>query len=132
MSEENVELLREMFEAVNRRDVPGNLRFMDPEIRFEPQIVSLERSYVDGHEGVKRFLADNAEDFERFEVYCPDMRDLGDRVLALGIARGLARLSGAETEAQLAIVATFRDGLITRFKDYRDKELALEAAGMSE
>jgi ketosteroid isomerase-like protein len=132
MSQENVDALREMFEAANRRDVPGVLRFMDPEIQFEPQIAALEGSYVGGHDGVRRFFADNAQDFDAFEVYCPDMRDLGDRVLALGTARGLAKVSGIETEAQLAIVARFRDGLITHFKDYRDKELALEAAGLRE
>jgi ketosteroid isomerase-like protein len=132
MSEENVEALREMFEAVNRRDVPGILRFMDPEVRFEPQIAALEGSYVGGHDGVRRFFADNAEDFDTFEVHCPDMRHLGDQVLAFGRARGLAKVSGIETEAQLAIVVMFRDGLITHFKHYRDKEEALEAAGLSE
>jgi ketosteroid isomerase-like protein len=129
MSEENVEALQEMFEAVNRRDVPGILRFMDHEVRFEPQIVALEGSYAGGHDGVRRFFADNAEEFDTFEVHCPDMRDLGDRVLAFGTARGLAKVSGIETEAQLAIVVSFQDGLITHFKDYRDKEEALKAAG---
>jgi ketosteroid isomerase-like protein len=30
----------------------------------------------------------------------------------------------------LAIVASFRDGRITHFKDYGDKQLALEAVGL--
>jgi ketosteroid isomerase-like protein len=110
VSQENVEALQKMFEAVNRRDVPGILRFMDPEIRFEPQIVALEGSYVGGYDGVRRFFADNAEEFDTFEVHCPDIRDLGERVLAFGTARGLAKASGIETEARLAIVATFRGG----------------------
>jgi ketosteroid isomerase-like protein len=32
----------------------------------------------------------------------------------------------------VAVVAGFRDGLITRFQDYGDKDQALEAAGLSE
>jgi len=32
----------------------------------------------------------------------------------------------------LAIVASFRDGLITHLKDYGDKDQALEAAGLRE
>jgi len=32
----------------------------------------------------------------------------------------------------LAIVATFRNGLITQFRDYGDRKEALEAVGLSE
>ena len=66
-----------------------------------------------------------------FRTDYPDVRDLGDRVLALGTARGRGVESGVEAELTLAVVATFRDGLMTRFKDYGDTDQALEAAGRS-
>ena len=40
--------------------------------------------------------------------------------------------SGIETEASVAIVARYRDGLITHFKDYGEKDQALEAIGPQE
>jgi ketosteroid isomerase-like protein len=68
----------------------------------------------------------------RFELRYTDVRDLGDRVLALGTTRSVARESGIEQEFVLAVVATFKDGLVTHWKDFGDKESALEAAGLSE
>jgi ketosteroid isomerase-like protein len=44
----------------------------------------------------------------------------------------MARGSGIETEVPVAIVASFREGLITQLKDYGDKDEALEAVGLRE
>jgi ketosteroid isomerase-like protein len=62
----------------------------------------------------------------------PDFRDLGDRVLALGTLRAVGKESGVETEVPWTVVATFRDGLVTHFIDYADRDRALEAAGLRE
>jgi ketosteroid isomerase-like protein len=61
-----------------------------------------------------------------------DLRDVGNRVVALGTLRATGRGSGISFEVPLAMVATFRGGLITRLKDYGDKESALEAAALAE
>jgi ketosteroid isomerase-like protein len=53
-------------------------------------------------------------------------------VLALGTVRTIGKGSGVDQEAPLAIVMAFRGGRITQFKDYGDKDKALEAAGLSE
>jgi ketosteroid isomerase-like protein len=52
-------------------------------------------------------------------------------VLALGTATSIGKVSGIEQQAPLAIVASFRDGRITHFKDYGDKDQALAAVGLS-
>jgi hypothetical protein len=44
----------------------------------------------------------------------------------------VGRGSGIEQEFTLAVVATYKDGLLTRWKDYGDEQQALEAAGLSE
>jgi hypothetical protein len=66
------------------------------------------------------------------EIHCPDVRDLGDRVLALGTMRTIGRGSGVENEVAVAFVASFRDGLCTHFKDYGEWAQALEAVGLEE
>jgi len=102
-------------------DIPGVLRLLDPEIRApvirarrKPRSgdVAGERrsihedqgSYV-GLEGVEGFLADVAEHFDALKVECPDVRDLGDRVLALGTTRITGKGSGAETELPFTVLA---------------------------
>jgi ketosteroid isomerase-like protein len=60
-----------------------------------------------------------------------NIRDLENRVLALGTLHFTGRGSGIETEAPVAIVASFRNGLITDFTDYGDTDRAIEAVGLS-
>jgi ketosteroid isomerase-like protein len=142
MSLENVERFVEMTEAFNRltaADVDAVdrsaaledwLGSMDAEVEFEPQQAALQGTYV-GSDGVMQWLADLAGHYEvGGHIRLSDVRDLGDRVLALGTLHFTGRGSGIETEAPVAVVATFRNGLITHFKDYGAKEEALQAAGL--
>jgi ketosteroid isomerase-like protein len=116
-------------EAFDPRALEEFLAVMDPEVQFEPQQTALEGGYV-GREGVMQWLTDLAQHYKGGHMRCPDIRDLGDRLLALGTLRVVGRGSGIEAEVPVALLATFRDGLITHFKDYGDRESALQAAGL--
>jgi ketosteroid isomerase-like protein len=131
MSRENVATMRAALEAFGRNDMPRFLRLMDPDVEFEPQLAALEGAYV-GHEGIRAFFTDAFENLEVVQVRDDDVRDLGNRVLALATLRIAGTVSGIETETPLAIVATFREGRIVHLKDYGDKDQALEAVGLSE
>jgi ketosteroid isomerase-like protein len=131
MSQENVDQFVASVEAFNRMDIPGLLRLLDPEIHFEHRVAALEGTYS-GLDGVRGFFVDFAEHFEALHVDCPDIRDLGDRVLGLGTTRATGIGSGAETELTFAVVAEYRDGLMTHFIDFGDRVQALEAAGLRE
>ncbi len=131
MSEENVERFLEGADAFNRGDFEAALEALHPELVFEPQVSVVEGAFV-GPEGMRDFLTSSADLYDTFQVNYTEVRDLGDRVLAFGIARSVGKESGIETEVPVAVVATFREGLMTRWKDYGDKAEALEAAGLSE
>jgi ketosteroid isomerase-like protein len=139
MSQENVNRFVELTEAFNRlnrtmdrSDMDSWIEFYDPEVHFEPQQAALQGSYV-GHEGLREWLADIAEHYiPGAHLHYRDIRDLGDRVLALGTLLYTGKGSGIQTEAAVAILASFRNGLIIDLKDYGDKDKALEAAGLSE
>ena len=128
MSEENVDRFVKGIEAFNRSEIPGVLRFMDPEIEFEHRLAALQGNFV-GLDGVRGWLADLGEHFEAVQIHCPDVRDLGDRVLGLGTLRATGKESGVETEQPFAVVARYRDGRMTEFIDFGDEAEALEAAG---
>ena len=130
MSQENVDRFLETTEAFNRGDVDTWLEGYDPEVVFEPQVAAVEGTY-EGHDGARVFMATIGDLYERFEVHFHDVRDLGERVLALGTASAIAKQSGVEQDAPLAIVATFREGRVTHFKDYGDAGEALGAVGLS-
>lgn len=126
----DVQAFLDMADAVNRDDLETFVDAFDPDGQFEPQLAELQGSY-EGQDGVRGFLADIDEIYEEFRVNYPDVRDLGDQVLALGIASVRTRGTGIEQEVPLAIVATFSDGRITHFKDFGDRDLALKAVGLT-
>ena len=139
MSEENVDRFLEATEVFNRiaggdaASVPDYLRFVDPGVRFEPQQTALQGSYI-GHEGVLKWFTDLADAYElgSGRVEYTRVRDAGDQVVAIGTLHLRGKTSGIETEVPVAVVASLRDGLITEFRDYGDKDQALEAAGLSD
>jgi ketosteroid isomerase-like protein len=81
---------------------------------------------------VRGWFADLGKYFENGKIHCLDVRDLGDRLLGLGTLHATGKGSGVETEETFAVVARYRDGLMTEYTDFGDVDQALEAAGLSE
>ncbi len=131
MSQDNVERFVAAIEAFNRRDIPAMFRNFDPEIKFEHRLAALQGNLA-GLDAVRGWFADATEHFESWQIHCQDVRDLGDRVLALGTVRAIGKESGVETEMPYTVVATIKDGLVTHFIDYGDKDQALRAVGLEE
>jgi ketosteroid isomerase-like protein len=75
-------------------------------------------------------LRDLYEAFSEFHVQFLEIRDLGDRIVAIGrwITRG--EESGVETSPPLASVMDFRNGKALRVRSYLDPKEALEASGL--
>jgi ketosteroid isomerase-like protein len=129
MSQENVDLFRESIERWNAGDLEGVLRYMHPEIRFEHRLAELGGE-VTGIDALRDWVVDSRQLFDRWTTDCDDIRDLGDRVLALGTVTAVGKGSGVETKMPFTVVAEFSNGLCTHFVDYGDREKALEAAGL--
>ncbi len=131
MSKESIDLLKESIDRFNRDDIPGVLRLMNPEIRFEHRMAEFHGD-VTGIAAVEAWFADLTQHFDSWRIDCDDFRDLGDRVLALGTLRAVGKGSGVEADVPYTVVARFSGGLMTEFIDYGDREMALEAARLSE
>ena len=131
MSQENVELFLEGAEAIGRGDVEAVLDVASDDVIWIAARSAVEGAYQ-GHEGMRQFLLDNAESFELFEPHFEEVRDLGDRVLGIGTFRIRARGSGVETDFPVAGIATYREGKLVKWEDFRERRLALEAVGLRE
>jgi ketosteroid isomerase-like protein len=94
--------------------------------------VTGEATVYRGHNGVPEMFRDFYEVFAEIQVKLSDIRDLGDRVVAIGRIRTRGKESGAETESPWAYVAEFKDGKAIRIQTYLDPKEALEAVGLSE
>jgi uncharacterized protein len=131
MSQENVDFVRDLADAVNRSDLDWLLGHADEELEFIPLRAGTEGSFH-GPEGLRRYVEDTQESFDVFEVSLSDVRAVGDKAVGWGKVRLRGRGSGIETEVTTAAVATVRDGRLLHFKDYGNRKQALEAAGLRE
>ena len=121
--------------AANNRDLDALLKELHPEVVWHPAMSALlggSETVFRGHDGVRRWFRDVTDALPDAEFAFPDIRDLGNRVVALGRLRARGRVSGAETETPFAYVVDLEDGRMIRVRAYRDHEEALEAAGLSE
>jgi ketosteroid isomerase-like protein len=135
MSQENVESVKRWTDAYNRRDVEAMLAELDPEVEWHSAILAPlegEATLYCGHEGFRQLLRDVYEALDEVHAEVAEIRDLGDRTVAIGRMRVRGRESGAETESATGVVTDFKNGKAIRVRAYLDPKDALEAAGLRE
>ena len=100
MSQPNVEAFKRAIEAFDCRDIAALLGELDPEVEWHPAMARLlggDATVYRGHGGVRQWFRDMDETFAQINFEFSEIRDLGDRVLAIGRMRARGRESGAET-----------------------------------
>jgi uncharacterized protein len=133
MAQENVEIVRRGFEAVDRGDRAAFALLLAPEVDWHSLAGPLLGvGTIRGREAMLKFLwEDLPEGIEEFRVSPEELTDLGnDRVLVVGLFQGRGRSSDVEVNLRVASVYEIRDGMIAAVRDYRSREEALEAAGL--
>ena len=117
-----------MVAAVSRGDSRALIEAVHPDAEVHALRSVVEGPYR-GPDGARRFMRDNAESFELFEMRYREVEELpGDRVLAIGSIRIRGKGSGVETDVPTALIAEFRDGLLVWLRDYGDEASARAAA----
>jgi ketosteroid isomerase-like protein len=133
MSQENVEVIRAMYERWARGDFPPT--FMDPEVvhsRIGAHTPDMEGEWR-GLDAFSRAFVDYLRAFSDLRIEAEEIIDLGDdRVLVLSRHTAEGKLSGAPIEHELGDLFTLRAGRIVRYDSYWDRAVALEAAGLAE
>jgi len=134
MSQENVEIVRRLYQLMSRGDdalleliapdfeVDFSRRFIDPFVeRVDPDAFAL-------------FVKEAGEAWGELPRWEPEeLIDGGDKVLAFIRFQAKGRTSGVEVDVHVANVWTFRDGKPVELKYFgEDRDAALEAAGLSE
>ena len=135
MSQENVEAFKRGIEAYNRRDVEALLEVHDPDVEWHPVLQVLlggEATVYRGHDGIREFVRDLDEAFAEAHIEVSEIRDMGDRLVAIGRLHARGKASGADTESPIGYVADFKNGKAIRIRSWLDPREALEAAGLSE
>ena len=135
MSQENVEAFKRGLEAGNRGDVETLLEVLDPEVAWQSALHALltgEATVYRGHDGVREMLRDLYEAFDEINIKISEIRDLGDRLVAIGRTRARGGASGADVETPIGFVTEFKNGKAISIRNFLDPKDALEAAGLRE
>jgi ketosteroid isomerase-like protein len=127
---QNVQLVRDWFEATARQDIERLLEIASPHIEYVPIMAVLEGRVYRGHEGIREWMEELFEHWETFEPIGEEFHERGGTVIALGHWRACGKASGAELDGQAATwIVEFRDGRMTRLQTYTSRAEAFEAAG---
>jgi ketosteroid isomerase-like protein len=137
MSEENVEIVRRMYDAAARRDSDVVLAIYDPEVEVDmsraPCRDLVGKRFYHGHDGLRAFYREWNSAWETVESDVEELIDAGERVVSVETTRGRGAASGAAVELHQCGIWTLRARRIVRV-EWLDatREEALEAAGVPE
>jgi len=137
MSQENVEIVCQVYDAVARQDTERVFALYDPEVELDGS----QSPYRDlgiggvyrGHDGLRMFFREYQEPWESIEDDCEELIDAGEHVVSVVHSRARGRASGAEVESRAQYgLWTIREGKVVRVAWFKTRGKALEAAGLSE
>ena len=133
MSQENVEIVRETIDSLNRRDLDRAVAVAHEDFEADWS------NSIGPHGGVHRGREQARELFEAFLEAWDDFRwDVQEvievdeaRVIVVNRVRGRGRGSGVQVDATGAQLWTMRGGKVRGVKLYQSKAEALEAVGIT-
>ena len=139
MSQENVEIVRRVFEEFRaglERGDPGAASDDTDVLAPDAEWIAardLGAEVFRGRDGFIEFMRRWTEDFDDWDIQLERLVDVGeDRVVAVFRQSATGRASGVPVELNVAIVYDLEGGRGIRMRNYLDLDEALEAAGLSE
>jgi len=128
MSQENVERIKEAFSAHKRGDLDAMVELYDRECVLETLLLGTHH----GNDAIRLLYEENKKTLSGYHVVPVELIDVGDKVVAVAQMVGTGPDSQIALDDRFAFVFTLSDGRIVREQAFRNREEALEAAGLSE
>ena len=132
MSQNNIDVVRGIYDAFSRGDVPAVLGVLDPQIEWleaENFIYADQNPYIGPNAVLKGVFIRLATEWDGFAVSPAEIFDAGETVVARGHYSGAYKKTGKQVRAQMAHFFTFRGGKVIKFQQYTDTRQWAEAAG---
>jgi len=125
VSQENVELVREIHRLWNAQQSAGHL--IDAQMEYVNPSYAIESGVRHGRDA----LATIREVYPDFHIDTERFIDAGDDVVVIGLAGGTST-SGVQVKWRQGYIWTVRDGIAVRVRWFNDPAEALAAAGIAE
>jgi ketosteroid isomerase-like protein len=133
MSQENVEVARQMIQARNRRDIDKMDELGAEDMEWAPASpAAVERAVYRGRAEIRQGLMAVWETWEVFRFEEHEIRDLGDSVLWLGTVHAKGTSSALELDQEFANHISVGNGKVTRAFAFLSWQDGLASAGLRE
>ncbi len=130
MSQENVQVVRGLYEALAKGDVPAVLEQLDQSVEWneaENYIYADRNPYIGPQAVLEGVITRLGTEWEGYTVTPEEFLDAGDRVVVLGTYSGIYKATGREVRAQFAHVWGVREGRVKSFQQYTDTKQFADA-----
>ncbi len=131
MSNENVDLIRRAYDAYARDELPTMLQFVDPDLEWtylDPSLEDPKPQVCHGRHELETVLERQAERGLKAEL--EEVAARGDRVMVVVRTPGADAFRVRKANDRSYAVFTVREGRIVALGDCRDRDEALELAGI--
>lgn len=129
MTEENVEIVRNAFDALERDGVEGLLPFIHPDFEgTTPPSLASEPGTYRGHEGVKRYFNSFYDAMDNLHFEGRKFTAVGDRVVVDMTLRATGRSTGIPVEQDGFSVWTLKDAKTIGLTVFPTRDEAMAAA----
>jgi uncharacterized protein len=133
MSQQNMEIIKAVYEAFARGDIPTVLGALDANVdwREAENFMYADRNpYIGPQAVLEGVFARLGGEWDGFQATPDGLLDAGEAVVAQGHYSGVYKATGKSVRAQFAHVFTFSDGKVVKFQQYTDtRQFADAAAG---
>ena len=131
MSQENVEIVRRIFDGWSRGDFSVGAEHLAPDFEWQQHAEAVEPGPRRGDQ-VGNSLKNIFEIYKDFRVEPVEFIDAGEKVVVDARVSATGRRTALPLEGAWTFVWTLRDGRVARNQVFANRSEALEAAGISE
>jgi len=135
MSQQNVEVVREVIALMNGQDGELEPRLLDlfaPEVQVDMSRRLLHPDVYQGHPGLHRLRREVPEVWEGFLLTPERIMDAGESVMVIDAQRVSTSAAGGAVERRSAVIWTVRGGRVIRVEVGLDPQEALERVRLRE
>ena len=132
MSEDNVEVLRPVYEEWAKGNLRAGLDLLDPHIVYINRPGLLETGTCYGLEEMQQWMREFLKQWDGYQAHATEFIPCGDTVVVAFRQVAVGTGSGVAGEMTTFAVWTFRGSKVIRLEKMADRREALEAAGVSE
>jgi ketosteroid isomerase-like protein len=132
VSQEDVEIVRSIYEALNRRDWDAAFRDTRPNVELTTPPGGPNSGTYRGREECEGYLRELITPFEALALQPEEFFERGDQVAVVYKVRARPKGSSAEIEIRNGALWTIQGGKAVSLRFFSKPEEALEAAGLRE